>query len=296
MEKLILAGGKGYLGQLLQIYFKDKYDIYILTRSKSSIKDGIHFTNWDGKNLGEWTKILEDATAVINLSGRNINTQFTEKNKKAILQSRLESTEILGKAIEKAKNPPKIWLNASSIAIYEESFSEVKDENSPVSGKDFLSEVSKKWEESFYKYANEKTKKAIFRISIIMGNHKGSAYHSLKKIVKLGAGGKAGSGKQMVSWLGEKDFVRAIHFIIENQLQGAFNFCNPYPISNADMMKQLQKKYKIPFGLPAPEFLIRIGAKLLGTAPELILRSQNAAPKRLLEAGFVFEQNDLKDI
>lgn len=295
-KKLILSGGTGYLGSLIVNHFKNDYEVYILTRSNRESEGNIHYVKWDGDTLGEWTQILEDADVVINLAGKNINTRFTEENKTAILQSRIDSTEILGKAIEAAKKPPKMWLNASSVAIYAESEDVARDEYSLPVGKDFLSKVSQAWEEAFYKYPNEQTKKTVFRISLIMGNHEGSAYQTLKKLVKLGSGGKAGNGKQMVSWLSEIDFVRGLEFIVKNELEGAFNFCNPNVLSNAELMKQLRKKYSMPFGLPAPEFLIKLGAGIIGTAPELVLRSQNVVPKRLIENGFTFQLTEIQDI
>lgn len=292
---MILAGGTGYLGSLIQAYFKTDYEIYILTRSKKENKDGINFVQWDAKSLGEWTTVLENADVVINLTGRNINTRFTKENKEAILTSRIESTEIIGEAIENCQNPPKMWLNASSVAVFKNSLAQFTEE-SEVRGTDFLSTVSQQWESAFYKYKNEKTKKAIFRISLIMGDQEGSAYKTLKNIVKVGGGGQAGNGKQMVSWLGEKDLVRALAFIIKNELTGAFNFCNKNALSNAELMKQLRKKYNMPIGLPAPAFMIKVAANFIGTAPDLVLRSQNVYPKRLIDNGFTFNQTSIHDI
>lgn len=295
MKKMVIAGGTGYLGQLIQSYFKNAFEIYVLTRSKRESKEGIHYVQWDAENLADWANTLESADVVINLTGRNINTRFTKENKKAILESRVKSTDVVGKAISQCKIPPKMWLNASSIAVFKDSVEQF-DENSEERGVDFLSTVSQEWEKAFYKYDNGSTKKAIFRISLIMGNHKGSAYQSLKKIVKLGGGGKAGNGQQMVSWLGETDFVRALGFIIQKELTGAFNFCNETAISNAELMRQLRKKYSMPIGFPAPKCLIKIGANLIGTAPDLVLRSQNVYPKRLIENGFSFQQTTIFDI
>ena len=295
-EKMIIAGGTGYLGELLTEYFKDSYEIFVLSRSEEVKDNSVNYVTWDGKTLGDWTETLEDAAVLINLAGKNINTSFTEKNKKAILESRIESTEILGKAVENCPNPPGMWLNASAVAVYEESREEVRDEFSPTNGTDFLSRVGQKWEAAFQKYGQPQTLKTVFRISLILGDSEGSAYQTLKNMVKLGLGGKAGSGKQMVSWLGEKDFVRAIDFIIQHKLDGVFNFCNTHPVSNDQLMKTLRKKYGMPLGLPAPEFMINIGAGIIGTAPELVLRTQHVAPKRLIEAGFTFQQEDLMQI
>ncbi|MDG4945936.1 TIGR01777 family oxidoreductase [Weeksellaceae bacterium KMM 9713] len=296
MKKMVLSGGTGYLGSLIQDYFKNEYEIYILTRSERESKGNIHFVQWDSKNLGDWTNVLENADVLINLAGMNINTRFTEENKKKLLSSRINSTEALGKAIEQCEVPPKMWLNASSAAIYEESIEVARTEDDTTRDDDFLSFLSQKWEEAFYKYANDKTNKTVFRISLILGESEESALHMLKKLVKLGGGGAAGSGDQMVSWMGEKDLPRALDFIIKNQLTGAFNFSNGNVLSNADFMKELRKKYKMPIGLPAPEFLINIGTKIIGTSSDLVLRSQNIAPKNLKEAGFKFEQLQLSDI
>ncbi|WP_018675570.1 TIGR01777 family oxidoreductase [Riemerella columbina] len=294
--KIVLSGGTGYAGKLIQNHFKEA-EFYILTRGeKISKQPNIHYVQWDGKTIGDWKKALEDTDVLINLAGKNINCRFTEENKEAILQSRIKSTELLGKAIEQCQNPPKMWLNASTVAVYKESYEEVRTEDSPTNGEDFLSQVGQQWEAAFHRFAEGKTKKVAFRISLIMGDHEGSAYQTLKKLVKFGGGGKAGSGKQRVAWISEQDFVNALEFIIDEELEGAFNFCTTNAPTNAQLMKALREKYHMPFGLPAPEFLIKIGAVIMGTAPELVLRSQNVYPKRLTEVGFVFEDTNVKTI
>lgn len=295
--KIVISGGTGYLGRLLIDYYKTKAEVLVLTRSvKKNLPQQVKQVLWDAKNVGDWASCLENADALINLAGKNINTRLTEKNKQAILQSRIESTEALGKAVEICKNPPKMWLNASSVAIYEESRREEKNEYSDLNGTDFFSEVSRKWEMAFYRYAETKTIKAVFRISLVLGEHKGSALHSLKKLVKFGGGGKVGNGTQMVSWVSERDFVRAISYIIKHQLEGEFNIANGSAISNKLMMEMLRKKYNRSFGLSAPKILVKLGGEVIGTPPELILRSQNAIPKRLWKAGFNFLHESILDI
>ena len=295
--KIVIAGGTGYLGKLLADYYKNNNEVYVLTRKvKSGIPKEIKQVEWDGKTVGEWKKCLENADVLINLAGKSINTRLTEENKKAILQSRIESTEALGKTIEDCKNPPKIWLNASSTAIYDESFKNEKNEYSELDGTDFLSEVSRKWEMAFHRYAEGLTKKAVFRISLVLGESKGSALHTLKTLVKLGGGGKAGSGRQMVSWISEKDFVRAINFIIKNELEGDFNLANGFAITNAILMKLLRKKYKRSFGLSAPKILVQIGTSIIGVPSDLVLRSQNVVPERLWNNGFNFRHENILDI
>lgn len=204
---MILFGGTGYLGNLIQNHFSKAYDIYILTQSQRNSKVNVSYVNWDSETLGDWCKVLENADVLINLAGKNINTRFTEENKKAILESRISSTEILDKAIQYCQNTPKMWLNASAIAFYAKSWEESKAENSPTDGIDFLSKVSQQWENALYKYKDQDTIKAVFRIILILGDNEGSAYQNLKQLVKLGGGGKAVDGKQMIRWMGETDFV-----------------------------------------------------------------------------------------
>ncbi len=296
MKKIIIAGGSGYLGSLLVETLKKDYTLFILSRSEKESSDNVHYVQWDAKNLGEWTHSLENSFALINLAGKNINTSFTEKNKEAILNSRVNSTLLLGKAIENCKNPPVKWLNASSIAYYKESFKSPMDEESNEVGSDFLSRVSQQWEEAFYIYPNSNTHKIVFRISLVLGNHPGSAYYTLKKLVKMGLGGKAGNGKQKVSWISEIDFVRSIIFLLQNPFTGPFNICCPNVLSNEELMSQMRKKFQVNMGLPAPKFAIQLGAGLIDTSPDLVLRSQYVVPTRLINEGFKFKQDTIQSL
>lgn len=293
--KIVYAGGTGYLGGLLIDHFAKKgAKQYVLTRGNPEITHA-ESVSWDGKNLGDWTKTLENADVLINLAGKNINTRFTPENKQKLTSSRVQTTELLGRAVDMAKTPPRAWLNASSVAIYNESKEHFKDENSPENGIDFLSQLSRAWENAFWAHGNT-PRKSIFRISLVMGESEGSAMKTLRQLVKLGLGGSAGSGEQMVSWISENDFVRAIDYIVSRDLKGAFNFCNTQPLSNAELMRQLRKKYKMPIGLSAPAFAVKMGAGIIGTAPELVLRSQKVFPKRLTDEGFVFKEEHIKQL
>lgn len=287
MKTILIAGGTGFIGQTLETYFTNKgYSVNILSR-KPKRDNEIY---WDAKTMEDtWVSHLENLDVLINLTGKTINCRFTDANKKAIKESRIVSTQILGQAIDACENPPKIWMNSSTTSIYKEAFTEERTEDSTEFGTDFESEVATVWEKAFYKTENSKTRKIILRTSLVLGNNEG-AFVPLKKLTQFGLGGKQGSGKQKVSWIHQTDFARAVDFLIDKEsAKGAFNFCVPEPTDNATMMADFRKVLGVPIGIPSPKFILEIGALFMQTEPELILNSRNVVPKKLLESGFTFE-------
>jgi len=293
MKNLIIAAGTGFLGNVLIQHFNNKFEeIVILTRGKSEIKNKIKYVNWDAKSFSGWEKELENADVVINLAGKSVDCRYTEKNKAEILASRIESTKILNEAILQCKNPPKHFINSSTATIYRHSEDKEMDEYTGEIGNDFSMNVAKSWEKTFYEIDTPNTLKTAIRTSIVLGK-KGGAFIPLKKLTQFGLGGKNGNGKQFVSWIHEKDFARAVEFIIEKKLSGSVNVISPKPIRNEVFMKKLQKEIGIPFGLPISKTLLEFGARIINTETELILKSRNVIPKRLTENGFEFEFADL---
>lgn len=293
MKKLIIAAGTGYLGQVLTQHYKNKFEeIVILTRGKSATNNQINYVNWDAKSFSGWEKELENADVVINLAGKSVDCRYTEKNKAEILVSRIDSTKILNEAILHCKNPPKHFINSSTATIYRHSEDKEMDEYSGEIGNDFSMNVAKEWEKTFYKVETPKTLKTAIRTSIVLGKN-GGAFVPLKKLTQLGLGGKNGSGKQFISWIHEKDFARAVELIIEKELSGSINVVSPKPIRNEAFMKKLQKAIGIPFGLPISKSMLELGAKIIKTETELVLKSRNVIPKRLTENGFEFEFAEL---
>lgn len=295
-NKLIIAAGTGFLGNVLIQHFKNKFEeIVILTRGKSEIKNQIKYVNWNAKSFSGWEKELEKADVVINLAGKSVDCRYTEKNKAEILASRIDSTKILNEAILQCENPPKHFINSSTATIYRHSEDKEMDEYTGEIGNDFSMNVAKTWEKTFYEVETPKTLKTAIRTSIVLGKN-GGAFIPLKKLTQFGLGGKNGNGKQFISWIHEKDFARAIAFIIEKELSGSINVVAPKPIRNEEFMKKLQKAIGIPFGLPIPKSLLEFGAKIIKTETELVLKSRNVIPKRLTENGFEFEFSDLENI
>lgn len=286
MKTILLAGGSGFLGQFLERYFINKaYKVYNLTRYPKKENQ----IRWDGESLGEWTNILEKIDIIINLSGKSVDCRYNDTNKKLIYGSRINSTNVIGHAINHCKNPPKLWMNASTATIYQHSVDKKMTEEAGIIGNDFSMNIAKSWEREFFKVKNPKTRKIALRTSIVLGK-KGGAFQPLKRLTKIGLGGKLGNGNQKVSWIHELDFARAIEFLIKKEsLEGVFNITVPNPIDNKTFMKSLRKSIGIKIGINQPQFLLKIGALIIGTETELILKSRNVVPERLLNNGFKFK-------
>ncbi len=296
MKTIVIAGGNGFLGTLLSAYFTQRGDkVVILARHRPVKQPGISFEEWDAKSPGPWSRCMESADVLINLAGKNVNCRYTEANKKEILSSRIESTAVLGEVMRKLKNPPKVWINASSATIYNASYTAFNSEDSTDIGDDFSMNVCKQWEHTFNNYRIPGVRKIIARIGIVLGDG-GGALKPLQNLVRIGLGGTQGEGNQYSSWVHAVDFCRAMEFLIENSgCKGVYNITSPNPVTNSVFMKELRKNCGIKLGIPVPDVLLEIGAVFIGTETELILKSRKVFPKRLLDEGFVFEFSDTKD-
>ncbi len=294
MRKIILPGGSGFLGSVLAKYFHQKlFDVVILSRSPKLYSPHARYLQWDGKSLGAWKEEFENADAVINLTGRSVNCRYTEKNKKEILESRVDSARAVGIAIQQCKVPPKVWINASSATIYRHSLDRDMDEETGEVGADFSMNICKVWEEVFWEMKTPLTRKIATRTSLGFGNYKNSVLPVLKQLVRFGLGGKMGSGNQYVSWIHEEDYARSIEFLLQrNDLSGTFNITAPQHLTNKNLMQLLREEMRMPFGIGATKWMLAMGAIVIGTETELVLKSRRAIPKKLLDAGFQFHFPD----
>lgn len=284
--KIIIAAGTGFLGKNLEKYFIEKGDqVYILTRNPKRENEIF----WSAKTSGGWKNLLENSDVLINLTGKSVDCRYTEKNKKEIYDSRIESTKVLQQAIDQCINKPKVWLNASSATIYIHSETHLNTEENGIIGDDFSMNICKSWEKEFFKVKTGNVRKVALRTSIVLGNN-GGAFPKLKTITKLGLGGKQGRGNQNVSWIHIDDFCRAIEYIINNEnIVGEINITAPNPLSNKEFMRKLRKEIKIPFGLNAPVWQLEIASIFLKTETELILKSRNVYPEKLIQNDFQFQ-------
>ncbi|WP_299608536.1 TIGR01777 family oxidoreductase [uncultured Aquimarina sp.] len=296
MKKLVIAAGTGFLGDILVEYFKNKVDtIIILTRGENRTLNNIRYVQWDAKSIGNWQSELEGADVLINMTGKSVDCRYHQKNKDLILSSRVESTNVLGKVISNCVNPPKVWLNSSTATIYRHSLDMEMDEINGEIGTGFSVNVATNWEHAFFSHHTPKTRKVALRTSIVLGK-KGGALQPILNLVKIGFGGKQGKGNQKFSWIHEIDFARSLEFIINNpEMEGPINIVAPNPSDNKTLMQTLRKVTNINIGIPLPKFLLEIGARMIKTETELILKSRNVIPKKMLEAGFQFTYPDLTE-
>ena len=293
MKKLIIAAGTGFLGEVLVNHFQDKFDkLVILTRGKSRVSNKIKFVNWDAKTLSGWELELENATVLINLAGKSVDCRYSEANKKEILSSRIDSTNVLNNAVLQCENPPKHWLNSSTSTIYRHSEDKQMTEQNGDIGDDFSMNVAKDWEKAFFETETPQTLKTALRTSIVLGKN-GGAFIPLKKLTQFGLGGKQGSGNQFISWIHEEDFARALQFVIDKEIIGVINIVSPQPVKNKVFMSKLRTQLNVPVGIPTPKLLLQLGAKIIGTEPELVLKSRNVIPEKLNQRGFAFKFDTL---
>ena len=289
-KKIILAGGNGYLGQVLAEYYRHlSEEVIVLSRKSAPRKGNIKTLVWDGFTEGDWMYNLEDADMLVNLCGKNVNCRYTKENQEEIINSRIIPTTLLGKMIEKMKNPPKLWINITSATIYRHAEDRPQDEETGEIGYGFSIDVCRIWESTFLQTNTPQTRKVALRMGIVLGKNDG-AFPRLLNLVRLGLGGKQGDGEQYISWVHEQDDARCTEWLMKNEkMTGIINCTTLEPIKNTDFMACVRDAYGIPFGLPAPAWLLEIGAMMIGTETELILKSRWVLPKRLLDNNFAFQ-------
>ena len=285
MKKIIIAGGTGFIGSYLTRRFLETgNEVQLVSRAPGHIP-------WQKDAL---VAALEGADVLINLAGKNINCRYTEANKELILRSRITTTTLLGEAMRNCKNPPELWINASASAIYQYAEGEQSTEKSDKFANNFLATVVHDWENVFFSFQLPNTRHVALRTSVVLGNE-GGAFPPLKMLTRYGLGGKAGTGKQAFSWIHIDDYFNAIQFLMSaSGISGAVNGSAPQIVSNAQLMLELRRSMKMPFGLPAPAFAVKIGAAVIGTDPGLILDGVSIFPEVLVKSGFVFKFADLK--
>jgi uncharacterized protein (TIGR01777 family) len=294
--KVVIAGGSGQVGTVLARAFLARGDeVVVLTRGSGNVVG--RPVSWDGASVREWAAELDGSDVAVNLAGRSVDCRYNAANRREIMNSRLHSTRAIGRAIAQAARPPAVWLQAGTATIYAHSYERPNDEESGVLGGAepdvpdtwrFSIEVAKAWERALDEAGLDATRKVKLRSAMVMSPDRGGVFDVLLGLVRRGLGGRSGDGRQYVSWIHHRDFVRALLWLIEHDhLEGAVNVASPNPLPNADFMRALREGWGARFGLPATRWMLEAGALAMRTETELVLKSRRVVPGRLL--GFEFE-------
>jgi uncharacterized protein (TIGR01777 family) len=295
--KIVIPGGTGQVGTLLaRAFVADGNDVVILSRRPRTAPWRV--AGWDAETIGDWAAEIDGADVVINLAGRSVNCRYKAENRRLIKESRIRSTRAVGEAIVRAARPPRIWLQASTATIYAHRFDAPNDEatgilgNSTNGAKDtwrFSTGVAESWEQAANDFRLPQTRRVLLRSAMTMSPDPGGVFDVLLGLVRWRLGGASGNGRQYVSWIHYQDFVRAVYWLIEHpELEGPVNLTSPTPLPNAEFMRTLRAAWGIGFGLPATTWMLELGAVVLRTETELMLKSRRVVPGRLLQSGFVF--------
>ena len=279
-RKIVIAGGTGFIGKYLASEFvKLGYEVLVISRSAGNVQ-------W--ANVQAIIQALENADMLVNLAGKSVDCRYNEKNKAEILRSRTETTRILGEAIKKCENPPALWVNSSTATIYRHAEDRPMTEDHGEIGKGFSVEIATQWEKTFFDFSLKQTRQVALRMAIVLGKD-GGVIKPYLNLVRFGLGGRQGNGRQMFSWIHAADVFNIILFVREHkELSGVYNCSAPNPVTNEILTKNFREKTNTKFGLPSPAWLLKIGAVMVRTETELILKSRWVVPEKLLKAGYAF--------
>jgi hypothetical protein len=308
--KILLPGGSGQIGTILARHLHAQgHEVLVLSRTPKLAP--WRTMQWDGATPGPWAAELEGADAVIHLSGRSVNCRYAPANRREIFDSRTVPTTLLGRVIAEARNPPRLWLNASTSTFYRHALDRTQDEFTGQLGDlpsergtrepanlpetwSFSIDVAHRWEQAFAAADTPRTRKLTLRSSMTMSPDSGGVFSVLSGLVRAGLGGTQGPGTQYVSWIHDQDYCRAIDLLlahpeIADATNGIVNMTAPNPLPNREFMRELRRAWHVSMGLPAASWMLEVGALLLHTETELTLKSRRGVPTVLLRGGFDFQ-------
>jgi len=295
--KVVIPGGSGQVGRILAPALRaEGHEVVVLSRSPAPAPWRV--VEWDGETQGPWAAELEGADIVVNLAGASVNCRYGAANRREIMDSRVGSTRVLGQAIAAAARPPRVWLQASTATIYAHRYDAANGESTGILGGHevripdtwrFSIDVATAWERAAREVVLPATRRVLMRTAIVLAPS-AEAFDILLRLVRWGLGGRQGDGRQFVSWIHDRDLVRAIHWLIEHEeLEGPVNVAAPESLPNAEFMGTLRAAWGARLALPATAAMLTVGALAIRTETELVLKSRRVVPERLLESGFTFD-------
>ena len=296
--RIVIPGGSGQVGTVLARNFHCAgNEVVVLSRAPETAPWQV--TEWDGETSGKWIEAIDGCDVVINLAGRSVNCRYTPENRAQILESRVRSTQAVAAAIGRALKPPRVWLQASTATIYAHRYDAANDDETGIIGGHephapdtwrFSIDVATTWERTLNEAQTPHTRKVLMRSAMTMSPDRGGIFDTLLRLVRFGLGGRAGNGRQYVSWIHEVDFIRAVHWLIDHEeFAGPVNLAAPAPLPYTEFQRALRAAWGMPLGLPATGWMVELGTRLMRTESELVLKSRRVVPGRLLRSGFRFD-------
>lgn len=297
---IVIAGGSGFLGVSLATHLAASgASAVILSRKEPKVAGPWRHVQWDARTMGDWCRELDGAAGLVNLVGRSVDCIKTPDHQDEILRSRVEATRLLGRAMRSIDAPPAVWVQMSTAHIYGDPPEVVCTEESCF-GTGLAPFVGQSWEEAYRESVLPSQRQVILRTSFVIGRDRGAgggALARLRTLVRWGLGGAVGRGTQGMSWIHELDMNRLFErALFDPTMQGAYIATSPNPVSQREFMRELRRAMRMPIGLPAYVWMVRLGAPLLlRTDPELALYGRYLCSARLGDEGFVFRFPNLNE-
>ena len=291
--KVLIPGGSGHVGQFLVPFLKEiGHEVRVLSRQGE--------LTWNPRYPDSLVHHLDWADAITNLAGRTVNCRYNAKNLTEMMESRVQSVEAISEALADCAYPPTVWLQASTATIYSHRFDAPNDEGTglinPTVGPSkwqASEKIAVAWEAALFSQKHPGVRKVALRSAMTMSATPGSVFDVMATLARRGVLGTYGSGKQYVSWIHERDFCRSIELLLTDlSLEGSINLCSPNPLPNREFNGILRQAVGAKLGLSAPAWALEIGAAMMKTETELILKSRRVIPTRLLQQGFKFDFPD----
>lgn len=308
MSRVVIGGANGFVGTFLVDHFR--------ARGRDVVTIGRHGCDLTWQDEEGIARAVDGAALVIGLAGKSVNCRYSTRNRAEIFRSRLDTTAALSHAIARAERPPTLWVNSSTATIYRHAMDGPQTESDGELGTGFSVDVAKAWERALYRDDLPATRRVALRTAIVLGD--GGVFATLHRLAKLGLGGSnhdgrwpvtrarraAGTahlpgsrrGEQRFSWIHIDDVARIIDFLEGTpEIDGPVNASSPAPTTNRDLMRRVRRVCGVRIGPPMPRWVSEIGALLIRTETELILKSRWVIPERLTAAGFRFRHTDLDE-
>ncbi|QEO10090.1 epimerase [Protaetiibacter larvae] len=305
---VVIAGASGFMGAAVVAHWRAQ------GRPVTTVGRRAGELAWD--DADGIRRALDGAALLVNFAGRSVNCRYDAVHRAEILDSRLRTTGALARAIATASAPPPVWINASSATLYGAGHAAPSTEDSPSDGTGFSVGVVRAWEQAFFEPELPGVRRAALRTTIVLGD--GGALVPMLNLARWGLGGAqwdmpwpagrarraAGTayryggfpfGRQWFSWVHLDDVVGVVDAVeADPRLSGPINLGTPHPVTNAELMRTIRRALGMPFGVPAPRPVLELGAWLIRTETELLLKSRWVHPQRLLDAGYTFRHPELE--